>query len=147
MPERDIASMLAIILLLAVSGNASGELFQADAVNQYVRLNALASKTRYESERAAFLIRRPDGRLTTIAWQAGDTAEASYTGRIPLRCVAVSHPPPVVAPQPSKHDTAEAQRVGLAIIVITPQSVTVATPQGTTRQLLGIGWTRAAFSR
>ena len=139
--------MLAIILLLAVSGNASGELFQGDAVNQYVRLNALASKTRYESERAAFLIRRPDGRLTTIAWQAGDTAEASYTGRIPLRCVAVIHTHPVVAPQPSKHDTAEAQRIGLAIIVITPQSVTVATPQGTTRQLLGIGWTRAAFSR
>ena len=77
--------MLAIILLVAVSGNASGELFQADAVNQYVRLNALASKTRYESERAAFLIRGPNGRLTTIAWQAGDTAEASYTGRIPLR--------------------------------------------------------------
>ena len=139
--------MLAIVLLLALSTESCGELCSADAVEHYIRLNALASMTRYESERAAFLIRRPDGRLTTIAWQAGDTAEASYTGRIPLRCVAVIHTHPVVAPQPSKHDIAEAQRIGLAIIVITPQSVTVATPQGTTRQLLGIGWTRAAFSR
>jgi proteasome lid subunit RPN8/RPN11 len=146
MPERDIGSMFAIILLLAVSANASKELFQPDAVEQYARLNALASTTRYESERAAFLVRRLDGGLTTVVWQARDHAEASYVGRIPLRCVAVIHTHPPVAPQPSKQDMAEARRIGLPIIVITPQSVIVATPQGRADQLFGAGWTRRANS-
>ncbi len=123
--------MLAIVLLLALSADSCGALCDNDAVEHYARLNALASMTRYESERAAFLVRRLDGLLTVVAWQAGDRAEASYTGRIPLRCVAVIHTHPAMAPQPSKHDVAEAQRIGLPIVVITPQSVTVATPQGT----------------
>src|SRR5439155_3487477 len=105
------------------------ELCHSDALEQYVRLNALASMTRYQSERAAFLVRRPDGRLTTLAWQAGENAEASYTGSIPLRCVAVIHTHPARSPQPSKHDLAEARRIGLPIVVITPQSVIAATPQ------------------
>src|SRR5947208_14304684 len=100
--------MLAIVLLLAVSASACGELCHSDALEQYVRLNALASMTRYQSERAAFLVRNPDGRLTTVIWQAGENAEASYTGSIPLRCVAVIHTHPARSPQPSKHDLAEA---------------------------------------
>jgi proteasome lid subunit RPN8/RPN11 len=134
--------MLAIVLMLAVSADPCGELCHADAVEQYARLNTLASMARYEKERAAFLVRRPDGRLTAVTWQAGDSAEASHTGHIPSRCVAIIHTHPLVAPQPSKHDVAEAQRIGLPIVVITPQSVTVATPQGTTDQLFGAGWTR-----
>ena len=134
--------MLAIALLLAVSADACGELCHTDAVEQYARLNALASMTRHESERAAFLVRGPDGRLTTVAWKAGDRAEASYTGRVPPQCVAVIHTHPPEAPQPSKQDVAEARRIGLPIVVITAQSVTVATPQGTTRQLFDAGWTR-----
>ena len=35
----------------------------------------------------------------------------------------------------------------VAPVIDIASDVTVATPQGTTRQLLGIGWTRAAFSR
>ena len=129
--------MLAAVLLLAVSG----ELSQTDAVEQYARLNALAALTRYESERAAFLVRRLDGRLTIVPWPSGDRVEASYVGRIPQRCVAVIHTHPLKSPQPSKHDVLEAQRIGIPIVVITPQSVTVATPEGTTLQLLHVGWT------
>jgi proteasome lid subunit RPN8/RPN11 len=128
--------MLAIVLLLALSADACGELCHDDAFEQYARLNALASMTRYESERAAFLVRRLDGRLTTVAWHVGEHAEASCTGRIPVGCVAIIHTHPVRSTQPSKHDVTEAQRIGLPIVVITPQSVTVATPQGATVRLL-----------
>ena len=128
--------MLATVLLLAISG----ELSQIDAVEHYARLNALAALTRYQSERAAFLVRGPDGRLTIVPWPPGDRAEASYVGRIPQRCLAVIHTHPAASPQPSKQDVSEAQRIGLPIVVITPQSVTVATPEGTTLQLLDAGW-------
>jgi proteasome lid subunit RPN8/RPN11 len=134
--------MFAIVLLLAVATDVCGELCRVDAVEQYARLNALAAMTRYERERAAFLVRLPDGRLTTVPWRAGENAEASYTGHIPRRCVAVIHTHPATAPRPSKHDTSEATRAGLPIVVVTPQSVTVAMPQGTTDQLLVAGWTR-----
>ena len=128
--------MLAAAVLLAISGEAYAELCRADAVDIYKQLLTLASMGRYESERAAFLVRAADGRLTSVVWQAGDHAEASYTGRIPSRCIAVIHTHPVGSPLPSKHDVIEAQRIGLPIVVITPQSVTVATPQGTARIIL-----------
>src|SRR6476661_7141273 len=98
--------MFAIALLLA---RLCGELCAGDAVEQYKRLHALASMSRYDSERAAFLVRAADGRLTTIAWPAGDKFEASYSGRIPPHCVAVIHTHPPAAPLPSKHDSAEAR--------------------------------------
>jgi len=135
--------MLAIILLLAISTDACGELCHNDAVEQYAHLNALAAMRRYESERAAFLVRRLDGRLTIVAWPPGDHADASYTGRIPPGCVAVIHTHPAASPQPSKQDMAEAQRIGVPIVVITPQSVTVATPEGATVQLLSGDWARS----
>ena len=131
-----------MVLLLAVSASTCGELCQPDAIAQYGRLNALASLKRYESERAAFLVRRSDGGLTTVPWHAGEHAKASYTGRVPARCVAIIHTHPKIAPRPSAHDLAEAQRLGLPIVVITSQSITVATPKGTTEQLFEEGWTK-----
>jgi hypothetical protein len=134
--------MLTMVLLLAVSATTCGELCQPDAIAHYGRLNTLASLTRYQSERAAFLVRRSDGGLTTVPWPAGEHAKASYTGHIPAHCVAIIHTHPRKAPRPSVHDVAQAKRLGLPIIVITPRSITVATPRGTTEQLFEEGWTR-----
>ena len=131
-----------MVLVLAVSAGTCGELCQPDAIAHYGRLNALASLKRYESERAAFLVRRADGGLTTIPWHAGENAKASYTGRIPARCIAIIHTHPPAAPRPSAHDLAEARRLGLPIVVITSEVITVATPKGTAEQLFEAGWMR-----
>jgi hypothetical protein len=106
-------------------------------------LNAVAGLTRRDSERAAFLVRDDKGRLRAVSWPAGETAEASYKGRIPARCIAVIHTHPIAAPQPSRRDIAEAQRIQLPIVVITPDRVTVATTNGSTMQLFAEGWTRS----
>jgi hypothetical protein len=134
--------MFAIMLMLSIHFSVCGELCQSDARDQYARLKVLAMKTRYQAEYAAFLVRRADGGLGVVDWQEGNYAETKYKGTIPLRCIAVIHTHPLVAPQPSKHDQAEALRIGIPIVVITHDSVTVATPQGTIAQLFGVGWSR-----
>ncbi len=137
--------MLAFVLLVAtVSSAPCGQLCSAEAIRHYAMLNAVAGLTRRDSERAAFLVCDGKGRLRAIAWLAGESTEASYKGRIPARCIAVIHTHPIIAPQPSRRDIAEAQRIQLPIVVITPERVTVATTDGNTIQLFGEGWTRAA---
>ncbi len=134
--------MFAIGLVVVLSAGACGDLCTTGAVEHYAQLNALAALTRYDSERAAFLVRRVDGRLVVVAWPAGGPADAEYRGRIPLGCVAVIHTHPSRTPQPSRRDIAEARRIGIPIVVITSQSVTVAMPTGATAQLFSAGWSR-----
>jgi hypothetical protein len=130
------------VLVLFLQLFASAELASADAALHYARLNALAASTRRDSERAAFLVRRDDGRLGAIAWQPGGTTEAAYRGRIPPGCLAILHTHPAAAPEPSRRDRAESARLRLPIVVITPDRVTAAMPDGSTPELFGPGWTR-----
>jgi proteasome lid subunit RPN8/RPN11 len=136
--------MLTIVLpfLAALTSGPCEELCHAEAARHYAQLNATAALTRRDSERAAFLVRSNDGRLRAIPWQPGDAIEASHKGPVPARCIAIMHTHPIAAPQPSRRDVAEAQRIRLPIVVITPDSVTVALTDGTTIQLFGPGWTR-----
>jgi len=113
------------------------DLYSSEAAQHYAKLNAIAALNRRESERAAFLVRRHDGTLRTIPWQPGDATEATYKGRIPAGCIAIIHTHPIAAPQPSRRDLAESRRLNLPIIVITPDSVNAAMPDGTTTQLSG----------
>jgi proteasome lid subunit RPN8/RPN11 len=123
--------MLAAALLVATLS----DLESPEALRQYARLNGLAAMSRYDSERAAFLVRTKSGALRAVDWQSGTQTEATYTGRIPQNAIAVMHTHPVVAPNPSKRDVAEAQRIGLPIVVITADQITVANPDGTTTMI------------
>jgi proteasome lid subunit RPN8/RPN11 len=134
--------MLAIVLFASLTLASCGELCSTEAIQLYARLNAAAAMARHESELGAFLVRRSDGHLTALRWQPGEAAGATYTGRIPPGCIAIIHTHPIVAPQPSRHDIAEALRLRLPIVVITPQAISVATPEGTTTQLFDSGWNR-----
>ncbi len=121
---------------------ACGQLCSAEARRSYARLNAVAVMTRHDAERAAFLIRRDDGHLDVHGWPPGGPAEASYTGRIPPHCIAIIHTHPPGTPKPSARDIAEAQRLGIPILAITPDSVTAAMTDGTTMQVFPAGWLR-----
>jgi len=133
-----------VLLFAAFTEDSCGVLCSPEAIRSYTQLNALSGLTRRDNERAGFLIMRDQGRLDLLIWQAGEATEATYIGHIPTACVAVIHTHPVRARNPSHRDVQEAQRIGLPIVVITPDAITAAMPDGTTVQLLGSGWKRLA---
>ena len=113
--------MHALVLALAV-------LFSAEAKFWYADLLAEAGYGRFATERAAFLIAESDGGLTLAPWEVRGYHRASYRGIVPERAIAIVHTHPAHLPQPSTHDRAEARRLGLPVVVVTPSGVEVAMP-------------------
>ena len=113
--------MHALVLALAV-------LFSAEAKFWYADLLAEAGYGRFATERAAFLIAESDGGLTLAPWEVRGYHRASYRGVVPERAIAIVHTHPAHLPQPSTHDRAEARRLGLPVVVVTPSGVEVAMP-------------------
>ena len=120
-----------LALLLAVSL----ELSSPQALSWYDQLLAEGGYGRFERERAAFLIREADGTLTLEPWPDGGFRHAKFRGRIPARTIAILHTHPADSPQPSARDRAEARRLGLPVVVISPEGV-VETSAGRTRVLV-----------
>ncbi len=113
-----------LALLLAVSM----ELASPQAHFWYAQLLADGGYGRWNHERAAFLIREDDGTLTLEPWPSREFRHASFRGVIPARTIAILHTHPASAPSPSARDRAEARRLGLPVVVITPRGVTMAMP-------------------
>lgn len=126
------------MLLVAILGLE--ELTHPRAVFWYGDLLAEGGYGRLSRERAAFLIRETDGGFTLAPWPHGGFRHATFRGDVPAGAVAVLHTHPLREPQPSQRDKAEARRLGLPIVVITPDAVIAATPDGTELTLLGRGW-------
>lgn len=131
------------LALATLLSSTCGELCDPEIVRAYARLNAAAAMGRYASEWAGFVVRKPNGRVDVILWPSGEDLKATYKGPMPQGCVAVMHTHPARAPRPSRQDLAEASRIGLPIVVITPEAVTVARPDATAEELLGKGWRRS----
>ena len=100
----------------------------------YEQLLAEGGYGRLDRERAAFLIRENNGTLTLAPWPHSGFRHASYRGAVPARTIAILHTHPADQPRPSAQDRAEATRLGLPVIVITPRSAVAAMP-GDTRLL------------
>ncbi|HVE70185.1 MAG TPA: Mov34/MPN/PAD-1 family protein, partial [Thermoanaerobaculia bacterium] len=96
----------------------------------YDQLLAEGGYGRFQHERAAFLIEERDGTLTLEPWPASGHRHATFQGAIPPRTIAIVHTHPADAPEPSARDRAEARRLGLPVIVITPRSVMATHPTG-----------------
>jgi len=80
-------------------------------------------------ERAAFLIARGDGGFDCRMWpRTNGYQSAHWEGPIPANAVAIAHTHPRGLPEPSAHDFAEADRVGLPVVVVTHLGVNVASP-------------------
>ena len=120
-----------LALLLAVSL----DLASPQALHWYDALLAEGGYGRFDRERAAFLIREDDGTLTLEPWPNGGFRHATFRGTIPARTIAILHTHPASAPQPSARDHAEARRLGVPVVVITPASV-IAASAGRTRVLV-----------
>lgn len=114
--------------MLALLLAASLDLMSPQALFWYDQLLADGGYGRLERERAAFLIREDDGTLTLEPWPHGGFRHASFRGAIPRGTIAILHTHPADEPQPSARDRAEARRLGLPVVVITPSGVVVAMP-------------------
>jgi len=124
--------MLALLLATAIS---CGDLCRPEAAAHYARLLAESGYGRLPVEHGGFLIRESDGTLTFAPWPRGSFQRASFHGAIPRGTIAVVHTHPRNLPRPSPHDVAEAMRLGMQIVVVTPGAVIVARADGTVERL------------
>ncbi|PYQ60055.1 MAG: hypothetical protein DMF58_09455 [Acidobacteria bacterium] len=83
-------------------------------------------------EVAAFVVREPDGNLQCVLWPTSGQYEAqAFRGVVPDNVVAIVHThPPRMDPRPSPGDIKAAQRLGLAIYVLTRHGIYAADPSG-----------------
>lgn len=138
--------MLALSVLLTISTSvatapACGDLCSVDAFQAYGIVLAFGHFGRSNFESAAFLVRERDGRLLTRRWQSNEPFRAEYSGRLPAGCAAIIHTHPLGQNDPSTNDVLEAKRMRIAIVVVTPDAVTVARPDGSVEKLAnGRGW-------
>jgi len=124
-----------------------GDLCRGEAVAHYARLFADAGYGRLPNERAGFLIRETGGTLTFAPWHHSDFASARYRGAVPANVIAVVHTHPSSAsPWPSAHDARVARTLALPVIVVAKHAVTIATPDGATRELFGGRWFANRYS-
>jgi Prokaryotic homologs of the JAB domain len=98
----------------------------------YDELLAAGGWGRLETERAAFLIRERNDALSLEPWPGGGYRHATFRGVVPERAIAVVHTHPYGEDEPSRNDRAEAKRLGIPVLVVTPDSVIAAMPDGTT---------------
>ncbi|HVG25439.1 MAG TPA: Mov34/MPN/PAD-1 family protein, partial [Thermoanaerobaculia bacterium] len=113
----------------------------------YDHLLAEGGYGRVERERAAFLILECDGALTLEPWREGGFRHATYRGKVPAGAIAILHTHPARVPEPSAHDRAEARRLGIPVVVITPSGVIAAQPSGERTPVRASGTSRAPSAR
>jgi proteasome lid subunit RPN8/RPN11 len=142
--------MLALLLFAAsldlISPQAL-DLISPQAVNWYDELLAESGYGQREYERAAFLIRERDGTLTLEPWPHRGYRHATFRGAIPPRTIAILHTHPAGEPQPSVRDRAEAKRLGIPVVVITPEGVIAADPIAERTRVLVSGTSRVLSAR
>jgi hypothetical protein len=133
--------------MLALLLAASLELASPQALHWYESLLAEGGYGRLDYERAAFLIRERDGSLTLEPWPGRGFRHATFRGAVPARTIAILHTHPAGQPQPSARDRAEAKRLGIPVVVITPGSVIAAEPTSARTRVLVSGTSRAPSAR
>ena len=129
--------VLVIVILIGIVSPlaaAPADLSAPDAMRGYGYL--LASTGFATSvERAAFVVKGDDGEIRFIRWMSAEHNKARYRGTVPAGCIAIAHTHPRGFRNPSLHDVDEAKHLGLPIIVVTTDGVTVALPDGTVETL------------
>jgi hypothetical protein len=89
-------------------------------------------------EKAAFVVREPDGRIDFIRWTGSGDRSADYYGEVPPNAVAIVHTHPNSQPLPSWRDTQVARRLAMPVYVVTRAHL-FATSAGRTRIKLASG--------
>jgi hypothetical protein len=92
------------------------------------RSRQLLQQSRYgydDRERAAWIVRAPNGALDTVTWPYGAAAyEATFTGSMPDGSIAIIHTHPNRSPYPSGGDEDLARRKRITVYVLTHSGIT-----------------------
>ena len=116
---------------------------RADIGNCASHLVKMSGYGRMPFERAAFLILREDGTFDCSMWPATfQLKKEQWSGAIPDRTAAIIHTHPLSLPDPSAHDMREAARLGVPVIVATPEVLAMAQPRGGVTRVATLGMTR-----
>lgn len=116
---------LAIGVLLLAANAKSGEMGCDRAfVAQSWDLLKLAAYGNSAYERAAFVVRDPDGTERFAFWpHLHQLSEATYAGAVPPNTVAIIHTHPNSAPLPSDQDSQVARHLRMPVYVVTRASI------------------------
>ena len=97
--------------------------------DSFTNLIRMAGYGKRADERAGFLVLE-HGHIRLEAWPATNGYHAAeWAGAIPAGTVALAHTHPQQFPEASVQDRNEAQRLGIPIFVLTPQSVVMIDPR------------------
>ena len=123
---RNMGDAIPPIIALPVGAELVAEPNVAACFAQLLKLGGYGKRPQ---ERAAFLVLHAHHRFACIVWPPsfGYRSER-WIGPIPDGTVAIVHTHPEREPHPSSFDIEEAERIGVPILVLTNDSVTVAYP-------------------
>lgn len=85
---------------------------------------------RFDQERAAFIVTEEDGYRCEFWPASRGFRQETFVGRVPPGTIAIAHTHPRGNARPSTGDIDAASASGLPIVVLTPQSIFAATPEG-----------------
>jgi len=102
----------------------------------------------WNTERAAFLVRDPDGDYRCVLWPATrEFNQERFTGTVPVDAVAIVHTHPATMPRGSTGDELLSRRLRLPIFILTPKNIYVVTPAGSNRVVVdGQMWAQQPFA-
>lgn len=132
MAQHRVVWQLLIALAVLGAGSLSAGMFRDDAIfrsdagRRYFRdLLRQGHWGLVSSERAAFIVQRPDGSMGCVLWPASALTDhrETFHGRIPSGTKAIIHTHPIAWPLPSEHDRVEAERLGIPIYVLTRRAI------------------------
>ena len=141
-PQADRGNVFALVLATILG---CGDLCAPEAVAHYAGLLREGGYGRMPYERGAFLIRERGGAISLQPWESFAFQRATFRGGVPAGTFAIVHTHPLQSRQPSAGDRATAASSGLPVLVITPDGVTGAWPDGSVQRLITQwGWWRSA---
>jgi hypothetical protein len=103
----------------------------------FADLVRLGGYGRWNTERAAFLVRNPGGDVRCLLWPpTREFARERFEGRIPDGTIAIVHTHPEETPMGSPGDLRTAQTLGLPLFILTRNHIYQVTPDGKNEEVL-----------
>ncbi len=130
--------LLVFFCLLPSRPAAADTVFEDEAVRHYLSdLLREGGMGRLPRERAAFLTVDEAGIFRCLIWpKTGAFNSESFNGHLPAGIVAIAHTHPRESSLPSSHDRAQATRLQIPFIVLTPRTIEVAMPGGSRQSVV-----------
>lgn len=127
-----------LLLLLVMNAGHAAAMDQKRTMALAWELLEDARYGRDSKEHAAFIVADENGELRLARWVWGaESMRATYRGAMPRGAMAIVHTHPNHLPNPSPNDVNVAQKLGIAVYVVTRGSLTVTDGSRTAQVAVG----------